>query len=138
MLARELSVRDIEYVFRDENGRLLLSKTAVSQLGERLWEDYQTFVCRLAVYDATVFASGLRCSCLGCPKRADVVLFRIGGVPIRYRVCGLPVVESSADVLVLSARLTPGFPAAAHSILQSIDDSGWGDAVALPFLTPPR
>src|SRR4051794_6132751 len=41
MLARGLSVRDIEDAFKDENGRLLLSKTAVSQLGERLWEDYQ-------------------------------------------------------------------------------------------------
>ena len=40
MLARGLSVRDIEDAFKDENGRLLLSKTAVSQLGERLWEDY--------------------------------------------------------------------------------------------------
>ena len=39
MLARGLSVRDIEDAFKDENGRLLLSKTAVSQLGERLWED---------------------------------------------------------------------------------------------------
>jgi putative transposase len=36
MLARGLSVRDIEDAFKDENGRLLLSKTAVSQLGERL------------------------------------------------------------------------------------------------------
>ena len=40
MLARGLSVRDIEDAFKDESGRILLSKTAVSQLGERLWEDY--------------------------------------------------------------------------------------------------
>ena len=46
MLARGLSVRDIEDAFKDENGRLLLSKTAVSQLGERLWEDYQAFATR--------------------------------------------------------------------------------------------
>ncbi|MEJ2374460.1 MAG: transposase [Pseudolabrys sp.] len=46
MLARGLSVRDIEDAFKDETGRLLLSKTAVSQLGERLWEDYQAFVQR--------------------------------------------------------------------------------------------
>ena len=39
MLARGLSVRDIEDAFKDEDSRLLLSKTAVSQLGERLWED---------------------------------------------------------------------------------------------------
>ncbi len=36
LLARGLSVRDIEDAFRDESGRLLLSKTAVSELGERL------------------------------------------------------------------------------------------------------
>ena len=43
LLARGLSVRDIEDTFTDENGRLLLSRTAVSELGERLWEDYQLF-----------------------------------------------------------------------------------------------
>ena len=36
MLARGLSVRDIEDAFRDESGRLLLSRTAVSEIGERL------------------------------------------------------------------------------------------------------
>ncbi len=46
MLARGLSVRDIEDAFKDETGRLLLSKTAVSQLGERLWEDYRAFTQR--------------------------------------------------------------------------------------------
>ena len=46
MLARALSVRDIEDTFKDENGRLLISKAAVSQLGERLWEDYQAFAQR--------------------------------------------------------------------------------------------
>lgn len=33
LLARGLSVRDIEDAFRDETGRLLLSRTAVSELG---------------------------------------------------------------------------------------------------------
>ena len=36
LLARGLSVRDIEDAFRDESGRLLLSRTAVSELGEQL------------------------------------------------------------------------------------------------------
>src|SRR3546814_8420866 len=35
MLARGLSVRDIEDAFKDETGRLLLSRSAVSELGER-------------------------------------------------------------------------------------------------------
>jgi putative transposase len=61
MLARGLSVRDIEDAFKDENGRLLLSKTAVSQLGERLWEDYQAFATRdLSEYEITyLFVDGI-------------------------------------------------------------------------------
>jgi len=46
LLARGLSVRDIEDAFKDETGRLLLSRTAVSELGERLWADYQEFANR--------------------------------------------------------------------------------------------
>ncbi len=50
--ARGLSVRDIEDACRDEKGRLLLSKTTVSQLGERLLADYQEFANRdLSGYD---------------------------------------------------------------------------------------
>jgi transposase-like protein len=61
MLARGLSVRDIEDAFKDENGRLLLSRTAVSQLGERLWEDYQAFAKRdLNEYEITyLFVDGI-------------------------------------------------------------------------------
>ena len=61
MLARGLSVRDIEDAFKDESGRLLLSKTAVSQLGERLWEDYQAFAKRdLSEYKITyLFVDGI-------------------------------------------------------------------------------
>ena len=61
MLAHGLSVRDIEDAFKDENGRLLLSKTAVSQLGERLWEDYQAFAQRdLSEYEITyLFVDGI-------------------------------------------------------------------------------
>ena len=61
MLARGLSVRDIEDAFKDENGRLLLSKTAASQLGERLWEDYQAFTQRdLSEYEITyLFVDGI-------------------------------------------------------------------------------
>ena len=41
LLARGLSVRDIEDAFKDETGRLLLSKTAISEIGKQLWEDYE-------------------------------------------------------------------------------------------------
>ena len=46
---------------RTRTGRLLLSKTAVSQLGERLWEDYQAFAQRdLSEYEITyLFVDGI-------------------------------------------------------------------------------
>ena len=61
MLARGLSVRDIEDAFKDESGRLLLSRTAVSELGERLWADYQAFASRdLSEYEvAYLFVDGI-------------------------------------------------------------------------------
>ncbi len=61
MLARGLSVRDIEDAFKDESGRLLLSRTAVSELGERLWADYQDFATRdLSEYDIVyLFVDGI-------------------------------------------------------------------------------
>ena len=46
MYARGLSVRDIEAAFTDETGRCVLTKTAASELSERLWVDYQGFAGR--------------------------------------------------------------------------------------------
>jgi len=46
MYARGLSTRDIEDAFRDATGELLISKSAVSEVTDRLWEDYQAFVTR--------------------------------------------------------------------------------------------
>jgi transposase-like protein len=44
--AKGLSVRDIEAAFTDCTGRCVLTRTAVSQLTERLWADYQAFAGR--------------------------------------------------------------------------------------------
>jgi mutator family transposase len=46
MYARRLSTRDVEDAFRDATGDMLLSKSAVSQITDRLWEDYQAFISR--------------------------------------------------------------------------------------------
>jgi putative transposase len=46
MYARGLSTRDIEAAFADEDGRSLLSRTAVSEVTERLWADYEAFASR--------------------------------------------------------------------------------------------
>src|SRR5262249_3179679 len=44
--ARGLSTRDIEALFVDEDGRSLLSRTAVSEVTERLWAQYEAFASR--------------------------------------------------------------------------------------------
>lgn len=46
MSARGCSTRDIEAVFRDEDGNSLLSRTAVSELTEVLWAEYEEFATR--------------------------------------------------------------------------------------------
>jgi putative transposase len=46
MYARGLSTRDVEDAFRDSTGELLISKSAVSEITDRLWEDYQAFIAR--------------------------------------------------------------------------------------------
>ena len=46
MYARGLSTRDVEDVFTDATGELLISKSAVSGITDRLWEDYQAFITR--------------------------------------------------------------------------------------------
>jgi putative transposase len=46
MYARGLSTRDVEDAFRDSTGELLISKSAVSEITDQLWEDYQAFIAR--------------------------------------------------------------------------------------------
>ncbi len=46
MYARGLSTRDVEDAFRDATGTLLISRSAVSEITDQLWEDYQAFCAR--------------------------------------------------------------------------------------------
>jgi putative transposase len=46
MYARGLSTRDVEDCFRDATGELLISKSAVSEITDQLWDDYQAFRTR--------------------------------------------------------------------------------------------
>ena len=61
MYARGLSTRDIEEVFRGEDGRSILTRTAVSELTERLWKEYEEFASRdLSEYQVLyLFADGI-------------------------------------------------------------------------------
>lgn len=45
MYVRGCSTRDVEDLLKDNQGRILLSRSAVSRLNECLWDDYQAF-CR--------------------------------------------------------------------------------------------
>jgi transposase-like protein len=46
MYARGLSTRDVEDAFRDSTGELLISRSKVSEITDRLWADYQAFIGR--------------------------------------------------------------------------------------------
>jgi transposase-like protein len=46
LFARGLRTRDIEAAFGDGDGQSLLSRTAVSQVTERLWPEYEAFATR--------------------------------------------------------------------------------------------
>ncbi|MCA1695887.1 MAG: IS256 family transposase [Actinobacteria bacterium] len=46
MYARGLSTRDVEDAFRDATGQLLISTSAVSEITDQLWVDYQAFIAR--------------------------------------------------------------------------------------------
>src|SRR5438477_7686674 len=56
MYARGLSTRDVEAAFRDATGASLLSRTAVSQVTERLWQEYEAFAsCDLSEFAIAYF-----------------------------------------------------------------------------------
>src|SRR5204863_890800 len=61
MYARGLSTRDIEALFADDGGQSLLSRTAVSEITERLWAQYEAFASRdLSEFEVTyLFVDGI-------------------------------------------------------------------------------
>ena len=76
MYARGLSTRDIEAVFADGAGKSLLSRTAVSEITERLWTEYEGFAGRdLAEFDVVyLFVDGIAERLhLGQPREAVLV-----------------------------------------------------------------
>jgi len=75
MYARGLSTRDIEAALCDEKGRSLLSRSAVSQVTERLWEEYEAFAGRdLSEYEvAYLFVDGIAERLHGGQRREAVL-----------------------------------------------------------------
>ncbi len=80
MYARGLSTRDIEALFADADGRSLLSRTAVSEITERLWAEYQAFAGReLAEFEVLyLFVDGIAERLhLGQPREAVLAAWGI-------------------------------------------------------------
>jgi len=80
MYARGLSTRDIEALFVDGEGRSLLSRTAVSEITERLWAEYEAFVSRdLSEFDIPyLFVDGIAERLhLGQPREAVLAAWAI-------------------------------------------------------------
>jgi putative transposase len=82
MYARGLSTRDIEAVFADGHGRSLLSRSAVSEITERLWTEYEAFASRdLSEFEVTyLFVDGIAERLhLGQPREAVLAAWGILG-----------------------------------------------------------
>jgi putative transposase len=80
MYARGLSTRDIEALSADESGSSLLSRTAVSEITERLWAEYEGFVSRdLSQFDILyLFVDGIAERLhLGQPREAVLAAWGI-------------------------------------------------------------
>jgi transposase-like protein len=80
MYARGLSTRDIEAAFADTAGRSLLSRSAVSEITERLWAEYEAFASRdLAEFEITyLFVDGIAERLhLGQPREAVLAAWGI-------------------------------------------------------------
>lgn len=102
MYARSLSVRDIEAAFVDANRRSLLSKSAVSEITERRWADYQAFASRdLASTVLYLFVDGIAERLhLGQPRKRcwaqrDAAEDRVSAIGTRSRGCRQPAAKSS-------------------------------------------
>ncbi len=64
MYARGLPTRDVEDAFKDATGTLLISRSAVSEITDQLWEDYQAF-CAPGMINAitAAFRKSIRIRC---------------------------------------------------------------------------
>ncbi|MHB1942548.1 MAG: IS256 family transposase [Acidiferrobacteraceae bacterium] len=118
MYARGLSMRDIERTFTSDEGVCVLTKTAASQVAERLWADYQAF--------ATRDLSGL-----------DVLYLFLDGVHERLHLgqpreavlCAWGITDTGAKVLLGLSPGTKEDTASAKEFLRDLKTRGLKDPV---------
>jgi transposase-like protein len=116
MYARGLSTRDIEAAFRDATGASLLSRTAVSQVTERLWQEYEAFSGR----DLSEFAVAYL-FVDGVAERLHV------GLPREAVLCAWGITEEGEKVLLHLAPGTKEDTASCTAFFQDLERRGLAD-----------
>ena len=107
MYARGLSTRDVEAAFRDATGTSLLSRTAVSQVTERLWQEYEAFAAR----DLSEFAVAY--------FFVDGVAERLhAGLPREAVLCAWGITEDGRKVLLHLAPVASRKAASTSRVLR--------------------
>jgi putative transposase len=120
MYARGLSTRDIEAAFRDAAGAPLLTRTAVSQVTERLWQEYEAFAGR----DLSEFAVAY--------FFVDGVAERLhAGLPREAVLCAWGITEDGRKVLLHLAPGTKEDTASCTAFFEDLKRRGLAD----PLLT---
>jgi DsbC/DsbD-like thiol-disulfide interchange protein len=77
-------VIDLAALFADERGQSLLSRTAVSEITERLWAEYEAFAGAICLRLAAKELTGLPLRAPGEPGRPPQLSWTSsGGKPIR-------------------------------------------------------
>jgi putative transposase len=116
MYARGLSTRDIEAAFRDATGASVLSRTAVSQVTERLWQEYEAFAARdLSEFVvAYLFIDGVA-------ERLHM------GLPREAVLCAWGVTEDGQKVLLHLAPGTKEDTASCTAFFQDLKRRGLAD-----------
>lgn len=116
MFARGLSTRDIEAAFQDATGASLLSRTAVSQVTERLWQEYEAFASR----DLSEFAVAY--------FFVDGVAERLhAGMPREAVLCAWGITEDGQKVLLHLAPGTKEDTASCTAFFQDLKRRGLAD-----------
>jgi putative transposase len=116
MFARGLSTRDIEAAFQDATGASLLSRTAVSQVTERLWQEYEAFAARdLSEFQVAYFF-------------VDGVAERLhAGMPREAVLCAWGITEDGHKVLLHLAPGTKEDTASCTAFFQDLKRRGLAD-----------
>lgn len=100
MFARGCSYRDIEATFRGEDGRSLLSRTALTQVTEALWKEYEEFVTRdlSEVRPLYLFFDGIAEKLrVGAPREAVLVAWAITWEGAKVLLHVAPGTKESTD-----------------------------------------